>query len=551
MRSPTGAELSAWVKQLDCQQAELYARTTMRRPTDADLSAWRTQLDRQQEELDLEISRITDVISSGLRRPVLTPSIKRGRPDVDGFKTAISVSNPAVRLQFEGPTRFRTSSPKSEDEDIDFITYRKRRPYQEVDTGAYRPKPAVDAVSKPEINTGAYRSKPEVNTGAYCPKQEFYTGAYRSKPEFNTGAYRPKQEVYAGAYCPKPGVYAEANHDREVYPGVYCPKQEVVDAGLYHPKQDVDARAYRLNQEIYPGAYRPKREMDDGVYEYSHSYGPVPMDTIGVYHPKQEFTGAYCPNQSTYDRKRGLPSHGHITELSHRRKDRSPSNERSPVRRGNPKDLPKNLKYDGFTRWLSFRQKFESYRTVNKWSASESLDYLNWCLEGKALDFFSIHRQQGPNISFIDMMAKLECRFGAKELPETSKAKFQQATQYQNESLEDWADRVLSLAMPAFRDLPEQYCTEEVISRFCQGCLDKEGVKHACLNGPKSMKGAIDLVCHHQYISTAVDGKVSRHKNNSVNAVSSSEDKISRLEKKLDLLMEKMVKEEPSNSSKP
>ncbi|KAH3877918.1 hypothetical protein DPMN_001798 [Dreissena polymorpha] len=114
MRSLTGAELSAWMRQLDRQQAELYLRTTMRSPTDADLSAWRTQLDRQQEELDLEISCLTDVISSGLRRPALTPSIKRGRPDVDGSKSAISVLNPAVRLQFEGPTRFRTSSPKSE-----------------------------------------------------------------------------------------------------------------------------------------------------------------------------------------------------------------------------------------------------------------------------------------------------------------------------------------------------------------------------------------------------------------------------------------------------
>ncbi|KAH3825310.1 hypothetical protein DPMN_127184 [Dreissena polymorpha] len=105
--------------------------------------------------------------------------------------------------------------------------------------------------------------------------------------------------------------------------------------------------------------------------------------------------------------------------------------------------------------------------------------------------------------------------------------------------------------MPAFRHLPEQYCTEEVISRFCQGFLDKEAGKHACLNRPKSMQGAIDLVRHHQYISSAVDGKVSRHKNNFVNAVSSSEDKISRLKKKFDLLMEKLVKAEPSNSSKP
>ena len=37
-------------------------------------------------------------------------------------------------------------------------------------------------------------------------------------------------------------------------------------------------------------------------------------------------------------------------------------------------------------------------------------------------------------------------RFGVKELAETAQARFQQATQASGESLEDWADRILTLA---------------------------------------------------------------------------------------------------------
>ncbi|KAH3720069.1 hypothetical protein DPMN_062962 [Dreissena polymorpha] len=119
-------------------------------------------------------------------------------------------------------------------------------------------------------------------------------------------------------------------------------------------------------------------------------------------------------------------------------------------KRGNPDKLPKNLRYDGKSYWLSFKQKFDSYRSVNSWTDSECRDYLNWCLEGKALDFFTIMTQMGDMFSFSEIMRKMEARFGAKELSETARVKFQQATQNAGESLEDWADRVLTLAIPAF-----------------------------------------------------------------------------------------------------
>lgn len=105
------------------------------------------------------------------------------------------------------------------------------------------------------------------------------------------------------------------------------------------------------------------------------------------------------------------------------------------------------------------------------------------------------------------MMKKLENRFGSKEITETARAKFQQASQQADESLEDWADRVLTLATPAFKHLPESHRLKETISKFCQGCIDKEAAKHACFEHPKSMQAALNPVKHHQYISQAVEGK--------------------------------------------
>ena len=200
-------------------------------------------------------------------------------------------------------------------------------------------------------------------------------------------------------------------------------------------------------------------------------------------------------------------------------------------RHGNPRKHPKALRFDGKTNWLSFKKKFDSYRKVMRWSEKESKDYLMWSLEGKALDFLMITKIDLEKYSFRKIMKRLETRFGVKELTETSKAKFRQAFQKQNESLEDWADRVMALATPAFVDLPEDHLKKEAIARFCQGCTDKEAAKHACFEQPETMEEALNLVKHHQYISQAVDGKkAKREYEASVNAVQSpSEARVEQL----------------------
>lgn len=221
----------------------------------------------------------------------------------------------------------------------------------------------------------------------------------------------------------------------------------------------------------------------------------------------------------------------------------SESEEDEGERRGNPRKLPKNLRFDGSTSWLSFKQKFNSFREVGNWTDSECRDYLNWSLEGKALDYFTYATEMGRNLTHKQIMKKLEGRFGVKDLTETSRVRFHQASQRPEESLEEWADRVLTLATPAFRDFSdERYCRQEAISKFCQGCVDKEAGKHACLERPRTMDRALNLVKHYQYITQAVDGKRGRKSEHTVNAVGSGasmdED---RFEKLLEAALTKMA----------
>ena len=242
-------------------------------------------------------------------------------------------------------------------------------------------------------------------------------------------------------------------------------------------------------------------------------------------------------SSSSHSRSR---SHGRKKTRSHKSRrskrhassssDSDSSYHRHSYQHGNPRKHPKALRFDGKTNWLSFKKKFNSYRKVMKWSETEIKDYLMWSLEGKALDFFTI-TSDIEKYSFRRIIKKLEARFGVKELTETSKVKFQQASQRPDESLEDWADRVMTLATPAFVDLPEDHLKQEAIAKFSQGCCDKDAGKHACFEHPSTMEEALNLVKHHQYISQAVDGKQSKKGNDvSVNAVqSTSEDRIEQL----------------------
>ena len=174
------------------------------------------------------------------------------------------------------------------------------------------------------------------------------------------------------------------------------------------------------------------------------------------------------------------------------------------------RNFPKGLYFDGKCNWEAFKQKFKQCATALEWTTNDCLMALQWCLTGKAADFYSVLGDQ-KGITYHVLMKKLENRFGARELPATAQARFQQATQSLTESLEDWADRVLTLASRAFRDLPEHYSTLQAITRFSQGLADKAVASQVSNKVPATMEEAINNARWCQHVQQAVYGKEKKY----------------------------------------
>ncbi|KAH3862946.1 hypothetical protein DPMN_025921 [Dreissena polymorpha] len=99
-------------------------------------------------------------------------------------------------------------------------------------------------------------------------------------------------------------------------------------------------------------------------------------------------------------------------------------------------------------------------------------------------------------------MKKFKKRFGGKELVETAQARFNQACQESNQSLELWADRVQMLSLRAFRKVSEKYAASQAVNRFCLGLENREASKDACLKRFKNMDEAKDYVHYYLHINS-------------------------------------------------
>ena len=157
-----------------------------------------------------------------------------------------------------------------------------------------------------------------------------------------------------------------------------------------------------------------------------------------------------------------------------------------------PPVLPKNLVFDGKTNWTLFKQKFERYATAAGWNDEKKTDMLIWGLKGKAADFYVLLCNMNEDLSYKHLISEFGKRFKREELPETLQARFQNECQDEGETLRDWADRILTMAAKAYKDLHEAWIRRHAIIRFCMGCLDLEAGQHACTQQPKSFLEAMD-----------------------------------------------------------
>jgi hypothetical protein len=220
----------------------------------------------------------------------------------------------------------------------------------------------------------------------------------------------------------------------------------------------------------------------------------------------------FLANQTTsayagVTRVRGVDQTNLADNQGHNEGPRYPSRGRDEdVSRQKVKSIPRSLMYGGKSSWKAFYTKFSSYAEAQGWSTKECEDYLCWCLEDRASDYFAI-LVEGEPLDYSQLVYKLEKRFGKKELPETAMIAFNNAKQTVEESLEDWSDSVLSLATTAFQGLPDDSMYSAAIVRFCQGILDKDAGQYAANLRLKSMEDAMDAVKWFKHNNLAIFGK--------------------------------------------
>ena len=154
--------------------------------------------------------------------------------------------------------------------------------------------------------------------------------------------------------------------------------------------------------------------------------------------------------------------------------------------------LPKSLSYDGKGSWQAFLTKFGKFAAIYEWTEEEKRDYLCLCLTDKASEFYALTTDRHVEMTYAEVVEKLEKRFGYRELPETAMVTFSSAVQREEESLDEWADRVLTLAGKAFRELPDAFMTQQAILRFCMGAREKEAGEQVVNQRPQTIEQAID-----------------------------------------------------------
>ena len=228
----------------------------------------------------------------------------------------------------------------------------------------------------------------------------------------------------------------------------------------------------------------------------------TPMTSMQTPKTKLNFSSS----EKSYDTDTDSESYQSAMSVVERPKRKQKISERHKRSSDVIRHFPKGLYFDGKSNWETFKEKFKKCALVLEWTPDECLTGLCWSLTDKAADFYAVITNR-DKLSYQQLMKKLENRFGARELPATAQARFQQATQNTGESLEDWADRIVTLATIAFRELPESYANQQAVVRFCQGLLDKDVASQVSIKEPASMEDAINKVRWGQHVQQAVFGK--------------------------------------------
>ena len=156
------------------------------------------------------------------------------------------------------------------------------------------------------------------------------------------------------------------------------------------------------------------------------------------------------------------------------------------------------------------------YADAYQWNNVQKRAQLCWAMTGTAGKCCSAIIRRENNIAFEELLNRMEKRFNLHKLVATLQVQFNNARQSENEDIDEWADRLLALADKAFCDLPDEYVTNQVVIKLCQGCLDKNVGSVAAPFQLKTVEYALETIKWLQHSNQAIFGGTVRTKDPSI-----------------------------------
>ena len=120
--------------------------------------------------------------------------------------------------------------------------------------------------------------------------------------------------------------------------------------------------------------------------------------------------------------------------------------------------------------WSSFSIKFERIAERHKWSENKKLDRLFSYLMEKALEYAVKCKN---NKSYENLNGELKLRFDSSDEPVAARQKLHLAKQSDDETLEVYMQRILSIATDGLGDFDNAVMQQMAIEVFLRGCQNK------------------------------------------------------------------------------
>ncbi len=98
-------------------------------------------------------------------------------------------------------------------------------------------------------------------------------------------------------------------------------------------------------------------------------------------------------------------------------------------------------------------------------------------------------------------------RFEKQQDPFVKRSEFYSLSQETDDSIEEWADKVLEKGVEAFEQVPEEVREEELVRRFAMGSLDKEAAQFVINSSPRNLDEAIQFMNKYKENATLISVK--------------------------------------------